>query len=237
MKSFLSFIVVFSLSLISFAQGSVRSITPKEDEIIQIRTALGIATLVQLPETIQSAIIGDQTAFRVEPVDRSITVKPLRYGAKTNLYLLTDKKRYNLRLTALSQDSADYIVYVKENTLKASSVKWYDYRGKKEDDYKTLSIKRVGHTQSGFLLIEGEIRAISPSGVLISPEYFWIRQSGNQKIINSIYLSDLKAVASKPIQFGLSIAKTDLVSKSGLIFEYGSDKKLGLNFSEGVVWR
>ena len=237
MKSVLTFILILVFSVASMAVGSVRSVIPKEDEIIQIRTAMGIATLIQMPEAIQSAIIGDQTAFRLEPLDKSVTVKPLRYGAKTNLYLLADKKRYNLKLTTLNPDVADYIVYIKESQNKVSLVRWSLVNAKKEDDYKTVIIKRIGHSQGGFLLVEGEIRVSGNSAVTLKPENFWIRQNKDQKTINSLYISDTKVSKNQSVQFGLSIAKTDLSPKTGLIFEYGDEKKLSFSFQESVVWR
>lgn len=237
MKSVFICIGLLTLSLSTLAKGVVRSVVPKEDEIIQIRTAIGIATLVQMPEAIQSAIIGDQTAFRVEPLDKSITVKPLRYGAKTNLYLLADKKRYNLQLTTLTQDAADYIVYIKEIQSKVGLVRWYSSAAKKEDDYKTIVIKRLGHSQGGFLLIDGEIRTRQASAIAIKPENFWVHQNKDQKTINSLYLSDTKVSLNKPVQFGLSIAKTDLKPKQNLVFEYGDENRLSFNFSESFIWK
>src|SRR5580704_8633889 len=84
------------LPILAFAH--IHSVKMKPDQILLVKTALGIATIIETPETVQSAIIGDQSAFKVEYLDRAVTIKPLRAGAKTNLYLQTANRRYDLRL-------------------------------------------------------------------------------------------------------------------------------------------
>src|SRR6185437_1616257 len=99
MKSAMAFILALLCGAPLFAANAhVRSVYPRLDEIIVVRAAIGIATIIQVPQAIQSAIIGDQSGFKVEYLYDAVTIKPLRYGVKTNLYLVTQNHRYNLRL-------------------------------------------------------------------------------------------------------------------------------------------
>ena len=90
------YIHLLALLLASSSFANVKTVTPKTDEILEIKTALGIATIIQVPDSVQQAIVGDQSAYRIEYVDKAVTIKPLRYGAKTNLYLFTQKRRYKI---------------------------------------------------------------------------------------------------------------------------------------------
>lgn len=97
---------------------NVKKIEVKVDELTTIHTAVGIATIIQLPEPIQGVIIGDQGAFKIEYLDKAITIKPLRFGAKTNLYINTPTRRFNVRLVTQNQDSSDYVVYLSPKDQK-----------------------------------------------------------------------------------------------------------------------
>src|SRR6185312_9444193 len=143
------------------------------DELITIKGAVGIATIIQIPEGVQSVITGDSGAFKIEYLDRAITIKPIRYGAKTNLYVNTQTHRYNLRLTTVNQDQSDYVVYIKDRILKTkNSVLWTDYKRVSEGKNLTLITKRLGRTKDGFLLLDFSLK--SKSSQKIDPSSFWI---------------------------------------------------------------
>lgn len=96
------------LSLIFFktalcADPRVRRVQVQGDRIVTIRTAIGIATIIQVPDSPNSVVVGDQSTFKVEYLDRAITIKPLTFGAKSNLYVYTDWKRYNVQLISGSE--------------------------------------------------------------------------------------------------------------------------------------
>ena len=151
---YILFFISFLICTISSAQ--IRKVVYREDQILTIKTALGIATIIQLPETIQSAIIGDQSGFKIEYLDKAVTIKPLRGNAKTNLYLVTDKKRYNVRLHTKNQDGADYIVYIlpDSNNEKKSQVRWVTSRKASEANGLTLTLERLGYSQGDYLLLD-----------------------------------------------------------------------------------
>ena len=80
----------------SHAGQRVRHVAVQGDEIITVRTSIGIATIIQVPDRPNSVVVGDQESFKVEYLDQAITIKPLSQGVKSNLYVYTDWKRYNV---------------------------------------------------------------------------------------------------------------------------------------------
>ncbi len=71
------------------AKADVRHISTKKDQITKARTALGIATIIQVPDRPTSVVIGDQNSFKIEYLNKAITIKPLVANASTNLYIYT----------------------------------------------------------------------------------------------------------------------------------------------------
>lgn len=218
------------------ASAHVRNVMVAADDILSIRAALGIATIIQVPETIQSAIIGDSSGFKVEYLDKAVTIKPLRWGVKTNLYLNTEKRRYNLRLATLSQDVADYIVYVKHPEIKPTS-RWTSLSRFAEGNGLRLSVVRVGFSNQGFILLDAKLTTSSGESLTLKPEEFWITQNGSSKVINGLFLSDLKLSKSKPVLVGISLAKSDLVEKKPITIEIHGKQKLSLTLPEGALWK
>jgi len=228
------FLFATSLLIASYSHGQVRSAYPKLDEILPIKTALGIATIIQLPDTIQSAIIGDQSGFKIEALDKAVTIKPLRWGAKTNLYLVTNKRRYNLRLVTLNQESADFIIYIK-NYGDKEETQWFKINEISRNSLGTLAINRVGKSSQGFILLEGQF--VANRDLAIKPEQFWIRQNNNPKTINGLYLSETKMSKNKAVRIGLSLAKSDLEPSKPILFELNLSKKLNVTISKDFLWK
>lgn len=229
--------IIGTILLQNFANAQVRKAAIKADDILTVKTALGIATIIQLSETIQSAIIGDQSGFKVEYLDRAVTIKPLRSGARTNLYLVTEKRRYNVRLTTLDQSSADYIVYVKSPDLEQRAIQWTKLGKIQKLGAITFSIDRVGKSASGFVLLDGKLSTNSNQEILVKPEDFEVKQVGASKVINGLYLSSVKGSKSNPILIGVSLAKSDLMSKKPITVELKSGNLFSLVLSEDVIWR
>lgn len=227
----------FSLLLTTTGFAQIRKTQVKEDDILTVKTALGIATILQLPETIQSAIIGDQSGFKIEYLDKAATIKPLRYGAKTNLYLVTGSRRFNLRLVSGSQDQADYIVYLKKPEPPKPEAKWRNILRSASKKNLKLSVVRIGQGPSGFILIDALLTSTQDLRTMIKPESVWIRQSGNSKVINSLFMSDSKVEKGKPLRIGISLAKSDLVLGKPATIEVNSEQSVSLQISEADLWK
>lgn len=227
--------VALFIGSISFAQ--IRKTTSKEDEILTVKTALGIATIVQLPEVVQSAIIGDQSGFKIEYLDKAVTIKPLRWGAKTNLYLVTTSRRFNLRLVTGSQEIADYIVYLKKPEPPRPETQWRAISRSAIQKNLKLTIVRIGQSPGGFILIDALLSSTLPQRMVVSPESVWIKQSGNSKVVNSLFMSDSKVGKEKPLRLGISLAKSDLLNGKPLVLEINSEQSVSIQLVEAELWK
>lgn len=236
MRSLLfSFALTFVISTNVHAQ--IRKTTSKEDEILTIKTALGIATIVQLPEVVQSAIIGDQSGFKIEYLDKAVTIKPLRWGAKTNLYLVTASRRFNLRLVTGSQEIADYIVYLKNPEPPRPETKWRTVSRSAIQKNLKLSVVRIGQSPGGFILIDALLSSTLSQKMTVKPESVWVKQSGNSKIVNSLFMSDSKVEKEKPLRLGISLAKSDLLNGRPLVLEIISEQSVSIQLTEAELWK
>lgn len=217
-----------------FSFANVKTVTPKGDEILEIKTALGIATIIQIPDTIQSAIIGDQSAYRIEYVDKAVTIKPLRYGAKTNLYLFTQKKRYNLRLETVPQDRAFYIIYVKDKD-QGEEPTWRLVNKSVEGKSSTWKLNRIAKTTDGFLLLDLEI--VPKGSMNVQASDFWIKQSTVSKPINSLFMSRTKFQKGQVVHLGMSIQRSELANRDLDIDFDGEVENLRIILPKELLWK
>lgn len=121
------FICSFLISITLFAASDrrIKHVKAVTDQIIPVKTAVGVATLIQLQEHPNSAIIGDQDSFKVEFLDKGITLKPLHHHARSNLYLYTETQRFNLLLTTGPATQADFVVSLEEKSQpKRGPIPW-----------------------------------------------------------------------------------------------------------------
>lgn len=227
MKILFTVLGVLLSTATSFAQ--VRTITASRDQLLNVRTALGIATIIQVPDAIQSAVIGDQSGFKVEYLDKAITIKPLRYAARTNLYLMTEKERFNIRLQTLSQDSADYVVYILSRNT-AGPTPWKTLVKSVQVDGITVTINRIASTSSGLLLVDGSLTA--SRDLAIKPDNFWVFQGNEAKLIDSLFLASLDLRRNKATKFALAIPISGLQSKAPLVLELRFPKTVALKITE-----
>lgn len=228
---------ILSLCVVSSGFAQIRKATSKEDDILTVKTALGIATLVQLPEAVQSAIIGDQSGFKIEYLDRAVTIKPLRWGAKTNLYLVTGSRRFNIRLVTGPQESADYIVYLTNQERPKPKTKWRNVARSSTQKHLKLAVVRVGHSPAGFILIDALLTSTQAKRTTIKPDSIWIKQSGSSKVINSLFMADARVEKGKPLKLGISLAKSDLVTGKPIAIEVNSEQSVSLQLTEADLWK
>ena len=233
----LIFLIFPIFVLMENAHTQVRKVVYKTDSILTVNTAIGIATIIQLPESIQSAIIGDQSAFKVEYLDKSITIKPLRPGVSTNLYLITEKQRYNIRLGTRFQSRADYIVYVNNMDRKNQEPLWKKINKSQERDGVKFTVEKIGLSISGFVMIEAKLSIENSKYFNVKPIEFGISQEGTQKIVDSLFLSHLVLTKDKPILIGISILKTDLSPNKPLDIEFNSNRKFAITLEEANLWK
>lgn len=232
-------ILMWMVPAIALSEGRVRRIAVDEDQIVPVHTAVGIATIIQVPDRPNSVVMGDQDSFKVEYLDKAVTVKPLHAQAKSNLYLYTDLKRFNVQLITGSQSAADYVVYLdrKKEMAKSGvpSIRWTLFRNKLSNGALSLETKRVGTTKDGVILVEFLIRASTRDRV--APEWIWLTQSGSVKPIHHLFLSNLSTEPGNPIQGILQILKTDLNEDLPLRLELRRKRVAYLIISKAALWK
>ena len=157
MSQFILALIFVSSS--SFALNKSRKIETHADEVSEVKTALGIATKIILPENPNlPPIIGDMGAFRVESIEKGYAIKPLRSGAKTNLFITTESRTYSVKLVIVNQESADYIVYLLPKDIKTNSdIVWRDFKRKIKSESLVVETKRIGKAKDGFVILEFQI--------------------------------------------------------------------------------
>ena len=220
------------LASVSFA--NIKNVTPKNDEIIEVKTALGIATIIQMPDSVQSAIIGDQSAYRIEYVDRAVTIKPLRASARTNLYLFTKERRFNLRLTVVPQNLAYYIIYIRKGDFGVGP-QWTSVAQSASNSNIDLKLLKVGKTRDGFLLLNLSVTAKKP--LILEPDDFWVLQGESSRVLQSLFVSRKNLNRDQIAFVGISIKRSDLFAQ-GLTLEVRKwQKPVRLDIAKVLLWK
>lgn len=236
MKLLLIFLVGL-LPAFSTAQAKVRNVEVKKDQIISVETRLGIATLIQLPERPSSVVIGDQGSFKVEYLDKAVTVKPLFVGARTNLYVYTDFHRFNIELVTSRGRSPDYVVYLKPlnpQPPRELPVRWRPYKTKTGKSPLVLELKRTGSSSDGLVLIDFRMHAKKP--LSFSPEAIWITEGEKVRPIEHLYLSDTQASPLSSIHGLVMLKRADFSGISPLKLEIRHDETLTVNIPKAALW-
>ncbi len=228
-------ILMFLLPLSTWAR--VRTVEVKKDQIVTVRTALGVATIIQVPDRPNSLVVGDQSAFKVEYLDQAITIKPLHGSARSNLYIYTDYRRFNVQLVSGPEISADYVVYLEnpQEKVKSSAIGWRNYRNHLKNEALVFETKRVASTADGVLLIEFEIRSVVREK--FRPDWLWLTQSGITRPIHSLALSGQDLGNGRAIKGVIQVLKNDASTAEALRIELRRKKTSYLTIPKGVAWK
>ena len=219
----------------------VRRVEVHADQIVTVKTSLGIATIIQVPDRPNSVVVGDQDAFKVEYLDQAITIKPLSGGSKSNLYIYTDWKRYNVELISGTEAAADYVVYLetpKEKPIVSkvkSNISWMKFSNTLRNDNLTLNVKRVGKTKEGILLVEFTV--ISKTKETFRPEWLWLTQDEAVKPIHNLFLSALEVTPKRSLSGVLQLKATDIDPGQSLRLEMRRSRMSYLTITKALSWR
>jgi hypothetical protein len=215
-----------------------RTVQVTGDQIVQVKTALGIATIIQVPDAPTSVVLGDVSAFKVEYLDQAVTIKPLRANAESNLYIHTDGRRFSVRLSTTSKSAADYIVYLKPKSSepKPSShvVKWRPFLARGTGGTIDFRITRLGQSPDGFLFVKFQVT--SKGRRTFDPASVWLRQGGSVRPIQGLYLSNLDLTPEKATTGLLSIRGIDLEQNVPAKLEIHSEKLITLSLPKATAW-
>ena len=228
-------ILMFLLPLSTWAR--VRTVEVKKDQIVTVRTALGVATIIQVPDRPNSIVVGDQSAFKVEYLDQAITIKPLHGSARSNLYIYTDYRRFNVQLLSGSESAADYVVYLEnpKEKVKSSAIGWRSYRNHLKNEALVFETKRLASTADGVILIEFEVR--SEVREKFRPDWLWLTQSGITRPIHSLALSGQDLGGGRSIKGVMQVLKSDASTAEPLRIELRRKKTSYLTIPKGVAWK
>lgn len=225
-----------------FAVQKVRRVSVMPDQIVTVKTSVGIATIIQVPDRPNSVVVGDQDSFKVEYLDQAITIKPLSSKAKTNLYIYTDWRRFNVELVSGPENLSDYVVYLdipKEKTVTATKdikpISWMNVRKNLTNDGLNLAAKRIGKTNDGFYLIEFDVS--SKQKITFKPDWIWITQNNETMPINNLFMSALDLSESKSISGVLQLKASDLRANERLKLELRRKKVSFIDFSKVTSWK
>ncbi len=215
----------------------VRTVEVKKDQIVNVKTALGVATIIQVPDRPNSLVVGDQNAFKVEYLDQAITIKPLHGGARSNLYIYTDYRRFNVQLVTTSEAAADYVVYLASpiEKPKTPTSGWRSYKNLLKNESLTLETKRLANALDGTLLIEFEVR--SSIKEKFGPEWLWLTQNGKPKPIQGLALSAQDVSAGRPLKGVIQILRKDVSTGDSLRIELRRKKTSYLTIPAGIAWK
>jgi len=228
---------IFLSSAFAFAGERVRKVEVKTDQIVTVRTAIGIATIIQVPDRPNSIVVGDQAGFKVEYLDQAITIKPLHGGARSNLYIYTDYRRYNVQLVTATETSADYVVYLEnpKEKIKSSPLAWSNFRNQLKNDSMTLAIRRLAKTRDGVLLVEFEVT--SERREIFKPEWIWLTQKGATLPIHSLVLSSQELGDGRVLKGILQILRDDIGESEPLRIEMRRKKISYLSLPKVKSWK
>jgi hypothetical protein len=215
----------------------VRTVEVDADQIVTIKTAIGVATIIQVPDRPTSLVAGDSEAFKIEYLDQAITVKPLRSNAKSNLYIYTDWKRFNVQLVTSQESAADYIVYLKSRSKKVPTsdvISWRSVDLNSHGDDLNLRIKRIGSLKSEYVFIEFQLSGKHGD---VDPKWFWLTQKGKSRPVHRLALSSLSLNQDGHLDGLLQIRLKDISKSDGVAIEIRRKKTSTLNIPKEILWK
>ena len=238
-KVFLNIITILFVVNVNATTTKIRSVLVQNDQIIAVKTSLGIATIIQVPDPPHSVVVGDQNSFKVEYLGNALTIKPLSNNAKSNLYIYTDWKRYNVQLITTDESNADYVVYLKNPVLRpkiASGItEWFRFQNEFSNDNLKFKVVKVGLQIPHTLLIDFELT--SKEKIQVSPDWFWLIQKGRSKTIYNLLLSDLNLEKGNKINGTIQILTKDIDENLPLRLELRRRKLSFLTISKVSSWK
>ncbi len=242
MNPLFTWIFLFLISFDTFAASSrVRKVPVLPDQIVTVKTALGIATIIQVPDRPNSLVVGDNVAFKVEYLDQAITIKPLHGGAKSNLYIYTDYRRFNVQLITGAESIADYVVYldVPKEKEKSKDTKpslfWTRFHNSLKSDSISFNVQRLSRTKDGVLIIEFKLKGSAKEK--IDPTWFWLTQDGSTTPIHRLILSRLDVDGKNSVDGMIQVLRSDLSISKPFRMELRRKKTSYLTIPEVSSWK
>jgi hypothetical protein len=216
----------------------VRKIHLKRDDIALVHTAVGIATLIQVPDRPTSVVLGDTNAFKIEYLESAITLKPLSHASKSNLYIYTEARRFNVTLETGQNASADYVVYLDseskiETPPKEPQEHWRLVHIEKSSHDLTLTIHRLG-TVGDLLMVDFSLSATKAFS--FQPGWIWLTQTGKTVPIQSLSLSGVNLSPQTAIQGLITLRRSDIPLAHSLSLDVRGKNAFSVRLPEVRRW-
>jgi hypothetical protein len=237
MIKFFSVIILMTVTTAAMANTKIRRVPVNGDQIVTVRTALGIATIIQVPDRPNSVVVGDQDAFKVEYLDLAVTIKPLQSNAKTNIYIYTDWKRYNIELVSGTEAISDYVVYLENPKVKIEDtvIKWIEFKKSFRNRDIFFETKQIAKLKNGILQIEFYLTSDKKQN--FNPEWIWLTQEGKTRPINNLILSSLEIIPQGKVQGVLQLKASDIKTHETFKIEMRRNKVSYLTIKEVDSWK
>jgi len=232
--------ILLSLALLanSVHAERIRRVKMNKDQIAKVQTAIGVATIIQVPDTPTSLVVGNQDAFKVEFLETAITVKPLSSSAKSNLYIYTDYRRFDVQLVTVPESFADYVVYLEsvnpKPVRKTEETTWKAMSLQHRNGTLNLFVRRVGKLSSS-VFVDFEVTSIKE--ITFSPEWVWITQGKKTIPIQRLVLSTFKTGPSMPLRGIVELLISDFKPSEPFTFEVRAPKALKIIIPRTTEWK
>lgn len=218
-----------------------RKLVVHKDEVVTVRTAIGIATIIQIPDQPTSLVLGDSAAFKVEYLDQAITIKPLHYGATSNLYIHTDYERFCVKLVTGQQSAADYVVYLTPyrapkptSPVSEPSLRWKKIGSSRSTSLGKVTLTRIAKSQSA-ILVEFEI--VASQDEKLDPGVFWLTQGSSVKPIQDLLLSGLKIKNGERATATLIIKQSELTKNMDASVQIRMKRVASFLLTKETLWK
>jgi hypothetical protein len=236
----MKWLFILALFPLTTMANPARRIVVHKDEVVTVKTALGIATIIQVPDQPTSVVLGDSSAFKVEYLNQAITIKPLHGHATSNLYVHTDYERYSVKLVTGVQTAADYVVYLSpfrspdpRPDVTGQTLRWKTIGVRKKSAIGWLTLTRLAKTSSAVLV---DIEILPNQNRRLDPGIFWLRQGADNRPIQDLLLSTLDAKKGHPVTATLVVRRADLKPQSPSTFEVKSGGTTTFTLTKESLW-
>ena len=237
----MNWILLLILFQVTLFANPARKIIVHKDQVINVKTALGIATIIQVPDQPTGVVLGDSNAFKVEYLNQAITIKPLNGRATSNLYIHTDNDRYSVKLVTGAQASADYVVYLTpfqppkaKSEFLDKTLHWKNVGLHENSDFGPVVLTRIAQTPATILL---EFEIAPNRNARIDPGSFWLIQGQASRPIQDLLLSTLDAKKGQPITATLIVRKSDLKKDTPARIDIRLKRTSSFPLSTELLWK
>jgi hypothetical protein len=181
----------------------VKVLNLKPQDVGTINTSVGYSTVIQLGKKPLNVVLGDQSSFRVEFINDSITVKPLKPGAKSNIFIFTESDRFNLTVRSGPSGNVDYVVRLKRVFEDDKQIKILN-RTATSKSFRLQLIREVSTPTSRF--VDFQIENLTNSPAQFNSELFRLVNGTKAISLSSLYIEASVIKASSTLSGAVSLS-------------------------------